>query len=163
MSLKFVETKGLPNTGIGYKMVRQVDVNEFIPYFYHFLRGGFGGLPPNTEIPPFLKPVAIKTRTIYRFYETTRVKADRFARALNGHPYPAGIHFWFERGYAEERFRSLQVLDSYSGTPDPNLVLVKFRWTNPVAFDENMVVALAGIPLQIMEITHLKEGSTENE
>jgi hypothetical protein len=161
VSLKFVETKGLSNSGIGFKVARQVSEGVFIPYFYHFLKSGYGGVPPDVD-PKQLAALNIaltRTQTIYRLHETTRVKADRFARSIRGAIYPAGIHFWFELEYARERFHVLRTLDSYNGSADPRLALVKFRWFHPVAFDDEIVVATAGIPLEIIPTHHSYEGS----
>lgn len=157
MSLKFVESRGLRNTGSGFKVVRQIDEGVFIPYFYYFLRSGYGGLPPSVEVSPALRPFVVKTRTVYRFFETTKVKADCFARALNGVIYPAGIHAWFDLDHAEEQFKTLSVLDNYTGPPDARLVLVKFRWQKPVAFDNTTLVSMAGSPIEVIETAHLKE------
>jgi hypothetical protein len=150
--LKTVETKGMIKSGRGFKVVRKVADGEYVPFFYYFLKGGHGGLPTDIPVPKLLKPVAVKTQTVYKSFMTTRVKCNSFAHALNQQVYPAGIHLWLDESYAIERFHALRALDD-----DPRLTLVKFRWSNPVAFDKETVVVSVVRPIKEIKVQPLEE------
>lgn len=150
MSLKYVITHGINQHGSGYKVVRRIEVGVYAPYFSYFLRGGYGGLPPDEKPSNCLKLNAIRNHTLYKSHEVTKVKSRYFARAINDQIYYAGIHLWLNEAYAKERLHVLRVLDD-----DPNLVLVKFRWSGPIARDEDTVVATYATPLREIEVERI--------
>jgi hypothetical protein len=145
MCLKFVG-HGRERKGEGYKAVRQLKLGtpgSYASYFTFFLKGGSGGtLVGFNEAPLNFKDRVVKTQVVYNFNELTRVRHKRLARANNSQLYTAGIHLWLDIEFAKERYRALKMLDD-----DPNLVLVKFRWSSPIASDGDTVVAARAVPL----------------
>lgn len=150
MCLKFVITHSSSQHGSGFKVVRRMGEGVYAPYFSYFLKGGYGGLPPDEEPSNCLKLNAIRNRTVYKTHETTKIRPRYFARALNDQIYYAGIHLWINEMYARERLHALRVLDT-----DPNLVLVKFRWGGLIAHDDETVVATFATPIREVEVERL--------
>jgi hypothetical protein len=146
MCLKFVEQEKTQR-GIGYKVVRKIEEGLYKPYFTYFLKScGGGTLVGYTEAPVSMRDRVTKTQVTYASNEFTRVRHKRIAHANNNQLYTAGIHLWLDEVYAAERLRALRILDD-----DPNLVLVKFRWSGPLARDADTIVASRAMP--VSEIT----------
>lgn len=142
MCLKYVDQER-SQRGIGFKAVRRVEPGIYKSYFSFFLKScGGGTLVGFTEAPPHMRELVTKTQVTYIVNELTRVRHKRIAHAYNNQLYTAGIHLWVDEIYAKERFRALRVLDD-----DPNLVLVKFRWSVPLARDADILVASRAMPV----------------
>jgi hypothetical protein len=142
MCLKYVEQER-SQRGTGFKAVRKVSDGVYKPYFAFFLKScGGGTLVGHTDAPPNMREMVTKTQVTYIVNEYTRVRHKRIAHAHNNQLYTAGIHLWPDEMYAKERFRALKILDD-----DPNLVLVKFRWSIPLARDADIIVVSRAMPV----------------
>jgi hypothetical protein len=136
MCLRSVEIPTI-KSGIGYKLVRKTSNPEvFLPEYPGFFLDGSGGIGfANLEMSD--KPY-IKANIIYKLNKTNRVYHKRMAGMLYDRSvtYRAGIHLFLEK-------------PSEFHYGKGNMACLECRYSQAVACDENVVVALRVTPIKI--------------